>query len=73
MLADGMDPAKLAIRVVDGAERGEYHVFTHSEWKERIRSVFDERLAAFGVSADPSFTEDFAALDERIAETQRQA
>ena len=73
MLADGMDPDKLARRVIDGAERGEYHVFTHSEWKERIKSVFDERLAAFGVSADPDYVEDFAALSERIAETQRQA
>ena len=70
MLASGMNPARLAARVVDGVENGEYHVFTHGEYKDAIKDVFDERLAAFGGNADPDYREDIAGLNARIAQTQ---
>lgn len=70
LLASGMDPAKLAERVLQGVEEGEYHIFTHGEWKEAIKAVFDDRLAAFGSNADPNYSENFSALAKNIASTQ---
>lgn len=70
ILAGGMDPDKLAERVVRGVRAGEYHIFTHVDHKPMIQAVFDDRLAAFGENADPDYHEDIAALQARIASTQ---
>jgi short-subunit dehydrogenase len=71
MLATGMSPAKLAARVVRGITAGEYHIFTHADWKPVIKAVFDDRLAAFGENADPEYRENIEALKARVASTQR--
>lgn len=70
ILAGGMDPDKLADRVVRGVQAGEYHIFTHVDHKPMIEAVFNDRLAAFGENADPDYSEDISALQARIAHTQ---
>jgi len=70
ILAAGMDPNKVAERVLRGIAASEYHIFTQDDWKPAIQSVFDERIAAFGENADADYHEDIAALQTRIAQTQ---
>lgn len=70
MLASGMNPDKLAARVVRGIKANEYHIFTHADWKPMIQAVFDERIAAFGENADPDYRENIEALQARVASTQ---
>jgi hypothetical protein len=66
----GMDPGKVADRVVRAVQAGEYHVFTHADWKGIIQDVFEDRIRAFGENADPNYSEDISALQARIASAQ---
>jgi NAD(P)-dependent dehydrogenase (short-subunit alcohol dehydrogenase family) len=58
----GMDPDKVADRIVQAVLNDEYHVFTHCDHKAELEAIYRERLAAFGENADPEYVEDFAAL-----------
>jgi NAD(P)-dependent dehydrogenase (short-subunit alcohol dehydrogenase family) len=46
-LAKGMHPDRLGERVLQAVLAGEYHVFSHPEYKPEIEEAFSERLAAF--------------------------
>jgi len=58
VLAGGMSPDRIAERVVDAIEKGEYWIFTHPEWKAMAELVTQDMLAAFGPSADPGYEGD---------------
>jgi NAD(P)-dependent dehydrogenase (short-subunit alcohol dehydrogenase family) len=58
VLAGGMSPDKIGLRVVEAIERGDYWIFTHPEWKQMAELVTDDMLAAFGPSADPDYRGD---------------
>jgi NAD(P)-dependent dehydrogenase (short-subunit alcohol dehydrogenase family) len=46
LLSVGMDPIDVARAVLAGIERNELYIFPHAEFREELRSVFDEILAA---------------------------
>ena len=63
----GMDPDAIAERVLRAVHVNEYHVFTHADWKPAIAQVFQERLDAFGESADPAYHENIEGLLASVA------
>jgi NAD(P)-dependent dehydrogenase (short-subunit alcohol dehydrogenase family) len=67
----GMDPHKIAERVVRAIKTNEYHVFTHADWKPAIAQVFQDRLDAFGENADPAYCEDVAGLLATVAASRK--
>ena len=46
ILSVGMDPIDVARAVLAGIERNDLYIFPHAEFREELRSVFDEILAA---------------------------
>ena len=47
MLAAGMDPLYVGRRVLQGIRHNEAYILTHGEFKNEVREVFEEILAAF--------------------------
>ncbi|HUK02222.1 MAG TPA: SDR family NAD(P)-dependent oxidoreductase [Steroidobacteraceae bacterium] len=43
----GMDPVELGERVLNGIRRNDAYILTHGEFKEEVRELFEEILAAF--------------------------
>ena len=43
----GMDPVELGERVLKGILRNQPYIFTHGEFKDEVRAIFEEILAAF--------------------------
>ncbi len=43
----GMDPVELGERVLQGILRNQPYIFTHGEFKDEVRGIFEEILAAF--------------------------
>lgn len=64
----GMSPDAVVRRAIEAVQAGDYHVFTHAGWKDRLRAIQDERIAAFGDSAEAGFVEPFAALDDTLSQ-----
>jgi NAD(P)-dependent dehydrogenase (short-subunit alcohol dehydrogenase family) len=58
VLAGGMQPAKVAARVVRAIENDEFWIFTHPEWKAMAELVTADMLAGFGASADADYRGD---------------
>ena len=67
LLDHGMAPDDLALLVVRAILRGDYHVFTHGGWKDRLVSHFAERVAAYGEDEDYAAVQTAAALDSEVA------
>lgn len=52
----GMEPDVIAARVLDGMREGRFHIFSHPEFKDELRELFDEVVADFrDYPADPGF------------------
>jgi NAD(P)-dependent dehydrogenase (short-subunit alcohol dehydrogenase family) len=52
----GMEPDVIAARVLDAVRENRFHIFTHPEFREEIRGLFDEILEDFReFPADPGF------------------
>jgi short-subunit dehydrogenase len=52
----GMEPDFVAERVLDGVRENRFHIFSHPEFRDELRDLFDEVLADFrDYPADPSF------------------
>jgi NAD(P)-dependent dehydrogenase (short-subunit alcohol dehydrogenase family) len=52
----GMEPDLVAERVLDGVRENRFHIFSHPEFRDELREVFDEVLADFrDYPPDPSF------------------
>ncbi len=50
----GMDPVEVAEKVLACVKRNDFYIFPHPEFKEELRGIFDEVLAALPVGkADP--------------------
>lgn len=62
VLESGMRPEFVARRILAGMLAGEYHIFTHGDWRDLLHGHFQDRLGAIGANADPDFQEDPAAL-----------
>ncbi|HEY1724759.1 MAG TPA: SDR family NAD(P)-dependent oxidoreductase [Steroidobacteraceae bacterium] len=43
----GMEPDVIAARVLDAIRENRFHIFTHPEFKDELRELFDEVLADF--------------------------
>jgi NAD(P)-dependent dehydrogenase (short-subunit alcohol dehydrogenase family) len=61
----GMDPTDLGLRVVEAIERNEPYIFPHGEFRDEVRSYFDEMIAAF--PTDQEIDPDRRAMEERRA------
>jgi hypothetical protein len=50
----GMDPVEVAEKVLARVKRNDFYIFPHPEFKDELRAIFDEVIAALpeGV-ADP--------------------
>jgi len=54
----GMEPDVIAARVLDALRENRFHIFTHPEFKDELRELFDEVLADFrDYPPDPGFDE----------------
>ncbi len=54
----GMEPDVIAARVLDAMRENRFHIFTHPEFKDELRELFDEVLEDFrDYPPDPGFTE----------------
>jgi NAD(P)-dependent dehydrogenase (short-subunit alcohol dehydrogenase family) len=52
----GMEPDLVAERVLDGMRENRFHIFSHPEFTDELRELFDDVLADFrDYPADPSF------------------
>jgi short-subunit dehydrogenase len=69
ILDGGMSPDRIAEFTLRAVRAGDYHVFTHADWKPAIQAVFDERMAAYGEGADPTYHEDLSGLKAKIEQT----
>src|SRR5262249_25103330 len=50
----GMEPEEVGEKVLRGIQRNDLYIFTHPEFKEELRALFDEVLAALPEGeADP--------------------
>ena len=43
----GMDPVEVGEKTLKALKRGDFYIFPHPEFKEELRGIFDEILAAF--------------------------
>lgn len=54
----GMAPETVAARVLDAVRANRFYIFSHPEFREELREVFDDVLAAFrDYPEDPGYTE----------------
>jgi NAD(P)-dependent dehydrogenase (short-subunit alcohol dehydrogenase family) len=52
----GMEPDVIAARVLDGMREDRFHIFSHPEFKDELRELFDEILQDFrDYPADPGY------------------
>jgi NAD(P)-dependent dehydrogenase (short-subunit alcohol dehydrogenase family) len=52
----GMEPDVIAARVLDAMRENRFHIFTHPEFRDELRELFDEILQDFrDYPADPGF------------------
>jgi NADP-dependent 3-hydroxy acid dehydrogenase YdfG len=58
----GMSPDEVGEKVLRAIRRNDFYVFSHSEFKEELRSIFDEALAALPEEVTPAAR---AAFEER--------
>jgi NAD(P)-dependent dehydrogenase (short-subunit alcohol dehydrogenase family) len=49
----GMDPIEVGERVLEGIRRNDPYILTHGEFKEEVRGLFEEILAAFPQGQTP--------------------
>lgn len=54
----GMEPDVIAARVLDAIRVNRFHIFSHPEFKDELREVFDETIAAFqDYPEDPGYAQ----------------
>lgn len=70
----GMDPIELGEHVLAGIKRNDAYILPHGEFKEEVREIFDEILAAFPVGevTDPGRLE-FEATRRRMTDEAKSA
>lgn len=66
ILRQGLPAAELAKRLVDAVVAGDYHIFSHGGWGDRLARHFGERLTAYGEEARYSRSDDTAHLDDQV-------
>jgi NAD(P)-dependent dehydrogenase (short-subunit alcohol dehydrogenase family) len=69
----GMEPDVIAARVLEAMRENRFHIFTHPEFKDELRELFDEILADFrDYSPDPGFEQRTGFEKTRRESYQRQ-
>ncbi len=68
----GMSPEEVGEKVLRGVRRGDFYIFTHPEFRDELREIFDEALAAIPDEPAPA---DRVAFEEgrRAAKAQARA
>ncbi|HUN76092.1 MAG TPA: SDR family NAD(P)-dependent oxidoreductase [Steroidobacteraceae bacterium] len=66
----GMAPLEAGERVLRGMRRGDFYIFTHPEFKDELREIFDEALAALPDEQPPA---ERLAFEERRRALKAQA
>jgi NAD(P)-dependent dehydrogenase (short-subunit alcohol dehydrogenase family) len=66
----GMPPLEAGEKVLRGIRRNDFYIFTHPEFKEELREIFDETLAALPDEAPPA---ERLAFEERRRALKAQA
>ena len=61
----GMAPREVGEKVLRAIRRNDFYIFTHPEFKEELREIFDEALAA--MPQEPAAPERFAFEERRRA------
>lgn len=73
----GMEPDVIAARVIEAIRANRYYIFSHPEFRDELREVFDDVLAAFrDYPEDPGFQQRIAFEKfrrERYAESRAAA
>jgi NAD(P)-dependent dehydrogenase (short-subunit alcohol dehydrogenase family) len=70
----GMEPDVIAARVLEAMREDRFHIFSHPEFKDELREVFDEVLADFrDYPADPGYEKriDFEKMRRESYKKQR--
>jgi NAD(P)-dependent dehydrogenase (short-subunit alcohol dehydrogenase family) len=70
----GMEPDVIAARVLDAMREDRFHIFSHPEFKDELREMFDEVLADFrDYPPDPGFDKrtDFEKIRRESYKKQR--
>jgi NAD(P)-dependent dehydrogenase (short-subunit alcohol dehydrogenase family) len=69
----GMEPDVIAARVLEAMRENRFHIFTHPEFKDELRELFDEIIAEFrDYPADPGFEKRTEFEKMRRASDRRQ-
>jgi len=64
----GMEPDVIAARVLDAIRANRFHIFSHPEFKDELRGLFDETIAAFqDYPEDPGYAQRVAFEQGRRA------
>lgn len=66
LLKSGMNPENAGEHILRNVLKKKYHIFTHPEWKEILQQHYEERLDAFGDSADPDYRDDIETLTRAL-------
>ncbi len=70
----GMEPDVIAARVIEAMREDRFHIFSHPEFKDELREVFDEMLADFrDYPVDPGYEKrtDFEKVRRESYKKQR--
>lgn len=73
VLADGMDPAALATIVVEGIDRGDYHIHTHGGWRATLEAHFADKLAGYGDDSRFAESQDMGQLADTVGTIVKEA
>jgi len=66
----GMQPAEVGAKVLRAMQRNDFYIFTHPEFKEELREIFEEALAAMPQETAPA---ERLAFEERRRALKDQA
>jgi NAD(P)-dependent dehydrogenase (short-subunit alcohol dehydrogenase family) len=50
----GMEPEEIGAKVLRGIRAGDFYIFSHPEFKQELRAIFDEALAALPAEQPPA-------------------
>lgn len=66
ILRQGMHPDALAAVIAQGIAAGDFHIFSHGGWRERLETHFGGRLEAYGEESRFKSADDAAILVEAV-------
>jgi NAD(P)-dependent dehydrogenase (short-subunit alcohol dehydrogenase family) len=67
LLDNGMDPDLFARTLIAGIRDGDYHIFSHGGWSDRLTAHFADRLNAYGDESRFEGADDNDELDRQVS------